>query len=368
MYYLEWKERIERFWRSSIQGLGLPKPERVAIDIGAANTRIFQPGIGVVINEPSVIAYDTETGKVAAAGQEAKTLVRRKPRNIRIMRPTRDGVIADCEVAGQMLAQFLRRVLMSHGLTSLSTLICVPAEITPLEQKAYEDAAIRAGAKKVTLIEAVYAASVGAGLNLRSSCASMMVDLGAATTDVAVTSGGAVLHASTQRIGGNEIDRSILRYLRMERALEVSEETAEDIKIKLGRIDSECEKGTMTVRGRNLKTGLPEENTIAAEEIQPLIQPVLRIVKQHMRTALEEIPTGSLVDLLDTGITLSGGLAQLPGLSGFLNQEFGLRVDVAPDPILSATLGAGRLIEDETEVTTQEVMKEQESISRFIVG
>jgi rod shape-determining protein MreB len=189
----------------------------------------------------------------------------------------------------------------------------------------------------------------------------MIVDLGAATTDVAVISGGGMLHASTRRVGGSEIDRSIARYLQLERALEVSEETAEEIKIKLGGVNTLRDSRPMAVRGRNLRTGLPEEITVSSEEIHPLIQPALRVIKQHVRAALGEIPTEASVDLLDSGITLSGGLAQLPGLAEDIHQELGLSVRVAPDPMLSAALGAGRLLEQESHVSTQEAMKEQES-------
>jgi rod shape-determining protein MreB len=230
-----------------------------------------------------MIALNTMNGKVAAVGQEAKTLSRRQPREIRIERPIKDGVIADCEAAGHMLSQFISRYLTHRSMTSLSLLICVPADITPLEQRAYEDAARRAGARKVTLVEEPYAAAAGADLDLLAARACMIVDLGAATTDIAVISGGSVLYASTPRVGGSEIDRSIARYLQMERTLEVSEETAEEIKIELGGVNTRCDKQPMAVRGRNLRTGLPEEISVAGEETHPLIQPALRVIKQHMR-------------------------------------------------------------------------------------
>jgi rod shape-determining protein MreB len=315
----------------------------------------------VVINEPTVIALDTGNGKIVAVGREAKIFARRQPREIRVAYPVKDGVVADCEAAGLMLSQFIRRVLTHRSLAGLSLLICVPADVTPLEQKAYEDAARRAGAGKVTLIEEPYAAAVGAGLNLRAARACMIVDLGAATTDVAVISGGGLLYASTRRIGGSEIDRSIARYLQLERMLEVSGETAEKIKIELGGIDAKRDRQSLAVRGRNLRTGLPEELIVTGEEIRPLIHPALRVIKQHVRTALEEIPTEASVDLLDSGVTLSGGLAQLPGLAENLNQEFGLSVRVASDPMLAAALGAGHFLEQKSQVSTQEAMKEQES-------
>ncbi len=357
----DWKGKIERFWRSWFQELNLTMNEKLAIDLGAANTRVYLPDEGVVINEPSVIARDNRSERVAAVGHEAKALARRQPYGIRIARPIRDGVIADCEAAGQMLSQFISRALAPHSPANLSLLICVPADITPLEQKAYEDAARRAGARKVILIEEPYAAAVGADLNLRSVCACMIVDIGAATTDVAVISGGALLHASTRRVGGNEIDRAIARYLQLERTLEVSEETAEEIKIELGEVNSRLDWRTMAVRGRNLRTGLPEEITVTSEEIHPLIQPALRVIKQHVRAALEEIPTGASVDLLDSGVILTGGASQLPGLPEHLNQDIGLQIRVAPDPMLAAALGAGRLLEQKSQISIREAMENQES-------
>ena len=356
-----WKETLKRLWRASFQGLNLTLAEDLAIDLGAANTRIYLPGKGVVINEPTVMALDARSGKVVAVGREAKMLVRRQPREIRVARPIKDGVVADCETASQMLSQFIRCAHMHRSLTGLSLLICVPADITSLEQNAYEDAARGAGARKVAFIEEPYAAAVGADLNLRAARACMIVDLGAATTGVAVISGGGMIYASTLRIGGNEIDRAIARYLHLERALEVGEETAEKIKIEMGGADAKRDRRSLAVRGRNLRTGLPEEIIVASEEIHPLIQPALRVIKRHVRTALEEIPTEASVDLLDSGVTLSGGLAQLSGLAEHLNQEFGLSVRVASDPMLAAALGAGCFLEQEFHLSTPKVMEELES-------
>jgi rod shape-determining protein MreB len=356
-----WKEKLERFWRFSVQGLNLAAAEELAVDLGAANTRIYLPGRGVVVDEPSVIALNIESNEVIAVGQEAKRLARRQPPEMRIAHPLKDGVIADCEAAGQMLSHFISRALTNRSPAGLSLLLCVPADITPLEQKAYEDAARRAGAGKVTLVEEPYAAAIGAELNLRSARACMIVDLGAGTTDIAVISGGSALHASTRRVGGAEIDCAIARYLHFERKMEVREETAEEIKIELGAVGAQIGPRTMAVRGRNLTTGMPEEITVSSEEVRPPIQPALRVIKQHIRTALEEISIGASVDLLDSGITVSGGLAQLSGLAEHLSQELGLSVRLAPDPMLAAALGAGRLLEQESQTSIQEAMKEQES-------
>jgi rod shape-determining protein MreB len=357
----DWKEKLERFCRYSVQWLNLAPVEELAVDLGAANTRIYLPGQGVIVDEPSVIALNIESNEVMAVGQDAKKLARREPPEMRIIHPLKDGVIADCEAAGQMLSLFIRRALTNRSAAGPSLLLSVPADITPLEQKAYEDAARRAGAGKVTLVEEPFAAAVGADLNLRSARACMIVDLGAATTDIAVISGGSALHTSTRRVGGSEIDRAIARYLHFERKTEVQEETAEEIKIELGAINGRLDPRTMAVRGRNLTTGLPEEITVKGEEIRPLIKPALRVIKQSIHAALEEISTGASVDLLDSGITVSGGLAQLTGMAEHLSQDLGLSVRVAPDPMLAAALGAGRLLEQESQSSTQGAMKERES-------
>ena len=266
----DWKGKFERFCRSLFQGLNLTLIDDLAIDLGAANTRVYLPGRGLVVNEPSVIAFDTHNGKVAAVGREAKRLARRQPREIRIARPIRDGVIADCDAASKMLSQFIRAARGRHSLVGPSLLICAPTDATPLEQRAYEDTARQAGAGNVTLVEGPYAAAMGAGLDLRAARACMVVDIGAATTDIAVISGGGILYASTRRFGGNEIDRAIAHYLQLEKTLEVSEDAAEEVKIGMGEAGGLRDRRSLAVRGRNLKTGLPEEITVGREEIEYL--------------------------------------------------------------------------------------------------
>jgi rod shape-determining protein MreB len=362
MNYGGWKGKFERFWRSLFQEFNLTLIEDLAIDLGAANTRVYLPGRGLVVNEPSMIAFDANNGKVAAVGREAKRLARRQPREIRIVRPIRDGVIADCEAASKMLSQFIKDARVRHTLVGPSLLICAPTDATPLEQRAYEDTARLAGAGNVTLVEGPYAAAMGADLDLRAARACMVVDIGAATTDIAVISGGGILYASTRRVGGNEIDRAIAHYLQLERTLEVSEDAAEEVKIGMGEAGGPRDRRPLAVRGRNLKTGLPEEIVIGRGEIDMLMQPALRMIKQHVRLALEEIPTEASVDLLDSGITLSGGLAQLDGLAEQFTQEFGVRVQVAPDPAMAAVMGAGRILERALPASIREAMKEGESM------
>lgn len=344
-----WKEKLENLWRSSFQGLKLNQAGELAIDFGTANIRIYLPGTGVIINEPTVIAYRSGDGEVVAVGREAKEMAGREPRSIVVSNPIKNGVIADCESAAKLLSQLISRASQNYETGSPSLLICVPADITPLEQKTYEDTARQAGAGKVRLIEEPYAAAASANLKLGDARANMVIDIGAGTTDIAVISGGGILHASTRRVGGQKIDRAIARYLHNERMLEISDETAEMIKIELGSVDEQVDERAMAVRGRNLTTALPEEITVTSEEIRPLILPILRAIQQQVRIALEEIPTEASVDLLDSGITLSGGLAQLPGLADFLCKELGLNVRVADDAMMAAISGAGRLLESESD-------------------
>jgi rod shape-determining protein MreB len=361
-----WKGQFRRFCKSLFQELNLTLIDELAIDLGAANTRIYLPGVGLVVDEPSVIAYDSTSGRVEAVGREAKRMARRQPREIRIARPIKDGVIADCEAASQMLSQFINIARGRHTMVGPSLLICAPTGATPLEQRAYEDTALLAGAGRVTLVEGPYAAALGSDLDPRRPRACMIVDIGAATTDIAVISGGGILYASTRRVGGCEIDRAIARYLQLERALEVSEDAAEDVKIEMGAGNGSRnrlgEKRALAVRGRNLKTGLPEEITIGREEIDLLIQPALRQIKRHIRRAMEEIPAEASVDLLDSGILLSGGLAQLDGLAEHFAEEFGVSVYVAPDPTLASAMGAGLILERALPTSIREVMREEESM------
>jgi rod shape-determining protein MreB and related proteins len=357
-----WNGRLKRFWGALFHELNLTLSEDAAIDLGAANTRVYLPEKGVMINEPSVIAFDANNGKVAAVGREAKRLGRRRPREIRIEHPIKNGVVADYEAAGQMLSQFIRASSARQILRGPSLLICAPAGVTPLEQMAYEETARRAGARKVRLVEGPYAAALGADLDPRKPRACMIVDLGATTTDIAVISGGGVLYASTRRVGGSEIDCAIARYLQLERTLEVSEDAAEEVKIEMGAAGGSLDGRTLAVRGRNLKNGLPEEIAVRSDEIDPLMLPVLRVIKQHVRAALEEISIEASVDLLDSGITLSGGLARLHGLAEHFALEFGLNVQVAPDPALAAATGAGRLIEQPIPAFIREAMREEESM------
>lgn len=357
-----WKGQFRRLCKSLFQELNLTLIDELAIDLGAANTRIYLPGTGLVVNEPSVIAYDGASGRIAAVGREAKKMARRQPREIRIVRPIKDGVIADCEVASQMLSQFIGLARGRHAMVGPSLLICAPTDATPLEQRAYEDTALLAGAGRVTLVEGPYAAALGSALDPRRPRACMIVDIGAATTDIAVISGGGIIYASTRRIGGCEIDRAIARYLQLERTLEVSEGAAEDVKIEMGAGDGRRDKRSLAVRGRNLKTGLPEEIAVGREEIDLLMQPALRRIKRHIRLALEEIPAEASVDLLDSGILLSGGLAQLDGLAEHFTEEFGVSVYVAPDPTLAAAMGAGLILERALPTSIREAMREEESM------
>jgi rod shape-determining protein MreB and related proteins len=360
-----WKGQVRRFCKSLFQELNLTLIDELAIDLGAANTRIYLPGVGLVVNEPSVIAYDA-SGRIAAVGREAKRLARRQPREIRIARPIKDGVIADCDAASQMLSQFINIARGRHTMVGPSLLICAPTDATPLEQRAYEDTALLAGAGRVTLVEGPYAAALGSDLDPRAPRACMIVDIGAATTDIAVISGGGILYASTRRIGGCEIDRAIARYLQLERTLEVGEDAAEDVKIEMGAGNGlhnmRSDNPALSVRGRNLKTGLPEEIAVGRDEIDLLMQPALRQIKRHIRLALEEIPAEASVDLLDSGILLSGGLAQLDGLADHFAEEFGLSVRVAPAPTLAPAIGAGLILERALPTSIREAAREEESM------
>jgi rod shape-determining protein MreB len=355
-----WKKKLHQFWSASLNGLSTT--ESLAIDLGTSSTRIFLPGEGVVVDEPSVIAFDSKKRKFVAVGEKAIVLAYQHPRTVHTLYPIREGVITDYNHTGHMLSLLIHRVL-NKRLISPTLLICVPAEMTQMEEYAYKEAASRAGVRKLKIIEAPYAAAAGAGLNLRATPATMIVDLGAGTTDIVVISCGNFLHASSRRIGGDAIDRAIAQYLHLERMLDVGQKTAENVKIGLGTVGVKHTQRSMIVRGRNLITGLPEEITVTSAEIQPLIQPLLRVIKQQILAVLEEIPTEASVDLLDTGISLSGGLSQLTGLAEHLGQELGLYVRVVPDPMQAAIIGAGSFLEEQSRFSALKSIWGSESAS-----
>ena len=318
----------------------------IAIDLGTANTLIYVRGQGVVLNEPSVVALDVADGKPVAVGNEAKRMMGRTPGHIRAVRPLKDGVIADFEVCEKMLRYFIQRVHSSRW-SKPRMVICVPSGITGVEQRAVQDAAEYAGARKpVHIIEEPMAAAIGADLPVHEPSGNMIVDIGGGTTEVAVISLGGIVTAQSLRVAGDELDEAVMQYLKKEFSLAVGERTAEDIKIQMGSAWPMEEEMTADVRGRDLISGLPRTISLSTEQVrEALAEPVSAIV-DTVRTTLDKTPPELAADIMHVGITLTGGGALLAGIDRRLAHETGMPINIAPDPLYSVVLGSGRALEN----------------------
>jgi rod shape-determining protein MreB len=316
----------------------------LAIDLGTANTLVYERGRGVVLDEPSVVAVENATGRLVAAGRQAKEMLGRTPGTVRAVRPLRDGVISDADLTERMLRWFIDRVRPSR-LVRPRMVVCVPSEVTGVERRALEDAATRCGARRVYVIEEPMAAAIGAGLTVNDTEASMVVDIGGGTTDVAVISLGGIVSARSMRIGGDEIDEAVLAHVKSEYALLLGERSAEDIKTSVGSAFPLAEELSTRIRGRDLTTGLPRTGVSSPEVRRAIETPVIQIT-ELVRTTLDVCPPELAGDILDRGITLTGGGALLRGLDERMRHELGVPVRVADDPLRSVALGAGRCVEE----------------------
>jgi rod shape-determining protein MreB len=318
----------------------------IAIDLGTANTLIYVRGQGVVLNEPSVVALDVADGRPVAVGLEAKRMMGRTPGHIRAVRPLKDGVIADFEVCEKMLRFFIQKVHSSRW-SKPRMVICVPSGITGVEQRAVQDAAEYAGARKpVHIIEEPMAAAIGADLPVHEPSGNMIVDIGGGTTEVAVISLGGIVTAQSVRVAGDELDEAVMQYLKKEFSLAVGERTAEEIKIQMGSAWPFDREVTAEVRGRDLISGLPRTISISTEQVrEALAEPVSAIV-DAVRTTLDKTPPELAADIMHVGITLSGGGALLHGIDRRLAHETGMPINVAPDPLFSVVIGSGRALEN----------------------
>jgi rod shape-determining protein MreB len=322
-----------------------PPGRDLAIDLGTANTLVHVRGRGVVLEEPSVVAVEVATGRLVAAGTRAKEMLGRAPGTIRAVRPLRDGVVSDADEAERMLRWFIDQVRPSR-LVRPRMVLCIPSEVTGVERRALEDAATRSGARRVYLIEEPMAAAVGAGLPVHETAASMVVDIGGGTTDVAVISLGGIVTSSTLRVAGDEIDDALVGHVKREYSLLLGERSAEDIKIAVGSVFPLREELSTRVRGRDLVTGLPKTVHVGSAEVRRAIEgPVLQII-ELVRATLDVCPPELAGDVLDRGITLTGGGALLRGLDERMRHELGVPVHVAEDPLRAVARGAGRCIDD----------------------
>jgi rod shape-determining protein MreB len=320
----------------------------IAIDLGTANTLIEMKGEGLVINEPSVVAIDRESRKVRAVGLEAKRMVGRTPEGIIAVRPMRDGVIADVDMADLMLRHFLERVLKRRGLFRVKpqVVIGVPSGITEMEKRAVRAAVMGAGARSVALISEPMAAAIGVGLPVTSPKGSMVVNVGGGTSEIGVIALSGIVADASIRVAGNELDEAIMGYVRKSRNLLIGEATAESVKIQIGSAYPLGDEREMDVTGRDLVNGIPKTVRVHSEEIRECIQEPVHAIVAAVRRALEVTPPELASDILDAGIVMTGGGAQLRGLGRLLERETGLSIHLDEQPLTCVVRGAARVLED----------------------
>ena len=325
----------------------------MAIDLGTANTLVVLKGQGVVLNEPSVVAIAENKGKktVLAVGDEAKTMLGRTPGNISAIRPLRDGVIADFIVTEEMIKHFIKKVHKNKTFANPRILICVPTGSTPVERKAIQDSALAAGARRVQLIEEPIAAAIGAGLPISEATGSMVVDIGGGTTEIAVMSLGGLVYSKSLRIAGDGMDTALVTYMRKEYNLMIGDSTAEKIKKEIGTAIP-SNNNTYAVKGRDLRSGTPKEVNITEEDTAEALNDILKEMVNGIKDALENTPPELSADLVDMGLTLTGGGALLKNIDKRFSKETGLPVFIADDPLACVAIGTGKALDQEETFST----------------
>ncbi len=318
----------------------------LAIDLGTANTCVYARGKGIVLNEPSIVAINKVTGRTEAVGREAKEMLGRTPGNIVAIRPMRDGVIADFEIAEKMLTYFIKKAHNRTVWVRPRIVIGVPSEITQVEKRAVKDSAYRAKASEVHLVEEAMAAAIGAGMPVTEPSANMIVDIGGGTTDIAVISLAGIVYSKAVRVAGNEMDEAIIQYIKKTYNLLIGERTSETIKMRMGSASGLDGRITMEIKGRHLVEGVPKTITITDEEIREALADTVRVIVDAVRVALERTPPELSADIVDRGIVLTGGGSLLKNLDKRLREETGLPLALAEDPLTSVVLGAGRMLSD----------------------
>jgi len=318
----------------------------LAVDLGTANTLVYVRGRGIVVDEPSVVAIDGQSGSLIAVGARAKDMVGRTPDQVLAVRPLSQGVIADFEATEDMLRHFIQRAAPRRALAKPRVVVCVPSGITSVERRAVEDAGYAAGARRVFLIEEPMAAAIGAGLPVYEAAGSMVVDIGGGTTEVAVISLGGVVVSMSARVGGDAMDTALIHYMKKHYSLLLGERTAERIKGTIGSAYPTLDEPDAEIRGRDLASGLPRTVVVTSAEVrEALDEPVTQII-DAIRTTLDRTPPELAGDVMDRGIVLTGGAALLTGLDQRVAHETRMPVVVAPDPLRCVAIGAGRCVED----------------------
>jgi rod shape-determining protein MreB and related proteins len=318
----------------------------LAVDLGTANTLVYVRGRGIVLNEPSVVAFNTRNGGIVAVGAEAKRMLGRTPESILAVRPLRHGVIADFEVTEKMLRYFIQKVHRRRVLAKPRMVICVPSGVTGVEQRAVEEAAVVAGARSAYIIEEPMAAAIGAGLPVHQPAGNMIVDIGGGTTEVAVISLGGIVVSQSIRIAGDDLDEAILTYVKKEYSLLLGERTAEMLKIAIGTAFPQDDEPRAEVRGRDLVTGLPKTIVVSSEEIRRALEEPLNTIIDGVKSTLDRTPPELAADIMQRGIVLTGGGALLLGLDQRLAHETGMPIIVSEDPLSCVARGSGRCLDE----------------------
>ncbi|MBR5474531.1 MAG: rod shape-determining protein [Lachnospiraceae bacterium] len=321
----------------------------IGIDLGTASILVYIKGKGVVLKEPSVVAFDRDTNQIKAIGEEARLMIGRTPGNIVAVRPLRQGVISDYHVTEKMLKYFIQKAVGGRSLRKPRIAVCIPSGATEVEKKAVEDATYQAGAREVAIIEEPVAAAIGAGIDIYKACGNMIVDIGGGTSDIAVISLGGTVVSASVKVAGDDFDDAIVRYMRKKHNMLIGERTAEEIKIQIGCAYKRPELVTMDVRGRNLVTGLPKTITVTSDEmLEALKEPAMAII-DAVHNVLERTPPELAADVYDRGIVMTGGGSLLNGLDMLIEEKTGINTMIAEDPMTAVAIGTGKFIEFQNE-------------------
>ncbi|HBZ87391.1 MAG: rod shape-determining protein [Candidatus Edwardsbacteria bacterium RIFOXYD12_FULL_50_11] len=319
----------------------------MAVDLGTASTLVYVQGKGIVLHQPSVVAIEKKTGMAIAVGDEAKKMLGRTPDEIKAIRPMKDGVIADFEICEEMLRAFIKMAQKRRSIVKPRVIVCVPSGITEVEKRAVRDSAEHAGAREVYLVAEPIAAAIGVGLPVSSPIGSMVIDIGGGTTEIAVIALSGIVSNTSIRTAGDEMDEAIVEYLRKSYSVLIGEQTAEDIKIKIGSAFPVEESREMEVKGRDLVSGIPRAVKVRSEEIREALREPINLIVLAVKKALEQTPPELAADIVDAGIVMTGGGSLLKGLDALLREETNLPIKVADNPRECIVLGAGRILESQ---------------------
>lgn len=314
----------------------------IGIDLGTSSILVYATGKGIVLKEPSVVAFDKDEEKILAMGEEARQMIGKTQGNIVAIRPVRQGVIADYSITEKMLKHFISKAIGLKAFRKPRITICIPSGITAVERRAVEEATYQAGAREVFLIEEPIAAAIGAGIDIRRPCGNMIVDIGGGTTDMAIISLGSTVVSNSIKVAGDDFDEAIMRHVRKSHNLFIGEQTAESIKVQIGTVWDDSEIKTMEVKGRNVITGLPKVTTLTSEEVCQALRDSVTQILDGIHSVLEQTPPELAADIVDRGIVLTGGGAMLDGMEHLVEQKTGINTLLVQDPMLAVAIGTGR--------------------------